>query len=69
MAQQTAMQELVKWMEDSSMVIPFDQEYCYNKAIELLQKEEEQMRDSFENGLRSDYCSDFNQWYEETFKK
>jgi hypothetical protein len=46
MAQQTAMQQLIKWMEDMSEVIPFDQGSCYDKAIELLQMEKEQLENA-----------------------
>ncbi len=41
MAEQTAMQQLIKWMIDKSEVIPFDQGSCYDKAIELLQTEKQ----------------------------
>ena len=53
---QTAMQELIKWMEDSSTVIPFDQEDCYNKAIELVEKEKEQTIDAYADGYNNGYC-------------
>ena len=43
---QTAMQQLIKWMEDMSEVIPFDQGSCYDKAIELLQIEKEQIENA-----------------------
>lgn len=42
---QTAMQQLIKWMIDKSEVIPFNQEKCYDKAIELLQVEKQDMID------------------------
>ena len=50
MAEQTAMQQLIQWMEDESEVIPFDQEYCYNKAKELLEMEKEQIAESWNDG-------------------
>ena len=50
MAQQTAMQQLIKWMEDMSEVIPFDQGSCYDKAIELLQMEKEQVELKYKDG-------------------
>lgn len=55
MAQQTAMQQLIKWMEERSRVIPFDQGDCYDKAIELLQMEKEQIVNAFVNGISEGY--------------
>jgi hypothetical protein len=47
MANKTAMQELMEWMIEESQVIPVDAEECYNKAEELLAKEENQIKDAF----------------------
>lgn len=47
----TAIQELIEWMEESSKVIPFTQEDCYDKAKYLLKKEKEQMFACFRNGF------------------
>jgi hypothetical protein len=47
MANKTALQELMEWMIEESQVIPVDAEECYNKAKELLAKEENQIKDAF----------------------
>ena len=46
----TAMQELIEWMEVTSLVIPFPQEDAYQKAKELLIKEREQIIESYYQG-------------------
>lgn len=69
MAQQTAMQQLIKWMEERSRVIPFDQGDCYDKAIELLQIEKEQIMKAFLEG-KVNHSKDWaDQYYNKTYNK
>jgi len=71
MVQQTAMQQLIKWMEDMSEVIPFDQGSCYDKAIELLQMEKEQIIKTANDVDNSDFWvkyESFEQYYNETYE-
>lgn len=60
MEQQTAMQQLIKWMEERSQVIPFDQGDCYDKAIELLKVEDQQLKEIYLRGIAN---------YDPTFKQ
>lgn len=73
MAQQTAMQQLIKWMEERSRVIPFDQGDCYDKAIELLQMEKEQIIYAHLTGLihplETEATKQAEQYYNETYNK
>ena len=48
---QTAMQQLMEWMIEESEVIPVDAQETYNKAKELLVKETEQIKETFDNGV------------------
>ena len=50
----TAMQELIEWMIEESEVIPFDQQRCYDKAEELLEKEKKQILDAMRYALDED---------------
>lgn len=69
MAQQTAMQQLIKWMEERSRVIPFDQGDCYDKAIELLQMEKEQISQGYMSGLIDGMNQKPKEYYNETYNK
>ena len=51
MANKTALQELMEWMIEESEVIPVDPGDVYQKAKELLAKEEDQLIASWENGF------------------
>ena len=52
--EQTAMQQLMKWMNDMSRVIPFNQADCWDKAEELLKVEEQQIRKAIMYALDED---------------
>ena len=73
MNQQTALQELIQWMEDKSKVIPFAQEDCYNKALELLAKEKQQIIDAFSEGASDGFWgagdSNKEEYYNEKYNK
>ena len=71
MVQQTAMQQLIKWMEERSRVIPFDQGDCYDKAIELLQMEKEQIISAHKEGNKYNGWAlrhEHEKYYNETYK-
>jgi hypothetical protein len=65
---QTAMQQLMDWMNKESEVIPVWIGDVYDKAEELLQLEKEQIKDAF---LLSDTANgsneDAEQYYNETY--
>lgn len=76
MTQQTAMQQLIQWMEEKSLAVPFDQGDCWNKAEELLQTEKEQHHNTWiESGMQNKddlYIGKqvmFHEYYKETYGK
>ena len=74
---QTSMQQLIQWMNDSSKVIPFNQGDCYDKALELLETEKEELMDAFQAGKwdwsehsnNGKHSMDPAEYYNKTFKK
>ena len=67
---QTAMQQLMEWMIEESEVIPVDAQETYNKAKELLVKETEQIKETFDNGVYvGTYAvdKDGEEYYNETY--
>ena len=69
-SKQTAMQQLMEWMIEESEVIPVDAQETYNKAKELLVKETEQIKETFDNGVYvGTYAvdKDGEEYYNETY--
>lgn len=64
----TAMQELIEWMIEESQVIPVDAEETYNKAKELLAKEQKQIMDAVDYGAER-FGDISEQYYNETYNK
>ena len=74
MKNKTALQELMDWMIDESEVIPVDPGDVYQKAKELLAKEEDQLIASWENGFWEGCEEELSgnsglQYYNETYEK
>ena len=74
MKNKTALQELMDWMIDESEVIPVDPGDVYQKAKELLVKEEDQLIASWENGFWEGCEEELSgnsglQYYNETYEK
>jgi hypothetical protein len=74
MKNKTALQELMDWMIDESEVIPVDPGDVYQKAKELLTKEEDQLIASWENGYWEGCEEELSgnsglQYYNETYGK
>lgn len=64
----TAMQELIEWMIEESQVIPVDAEETYNKAKELLAKEQKQIMDAVDYGAER-FGDISEQYYNDTYNK
>ena len=74
MTNKTALQELMDWMIEESEVIPVDPGDVYQKAKELLAKEEDQIIASWENGFWEGCEEELSgnsglQYYNETYEK
>jgi uncharacterized protein YbcC (UPF0753/DUF2309 family) len=76
MANKTALQELMEWMNEESQVIPVDPYYVYQKAEELLVKEKEQLMKANLDGfiqayefVPGEYVKTSEQYYNETYGK
>jgi hypothetical protein len=74
MENKTALQELMEWMIEESEVIPVDPGDVYQKAKELLAKEEDQIITSWENGFWEGCEEELSgnsglQYYNETYGK
>jgi len=75
MKNKTALQELMEWMIEESEVIPVDAEDVYQKAKELLVKEENQIKDAFVGCWKSNVpdgveCKvSADEYYNETYEK
>ena len=74
MKNKTALQELMDWMIEESEVIPVDPGDVYQKAKELLAKEEDQLVASWENGFWEGCEEELSgnsglQYYNETYEK
>ena len=71
MANKTALQELMEWMNEESQVIPVEPYYVYRKAEELLAKEKEQIKEAFKYGEMPVLFINFNaeDYYNEMYGK
>jgi hypothetical protein len=78
MANKTALQELMEWMNEASEIIPVEPYYVYRKAEELLAKEENQIKDAYvageENAMDCHSIPNFkditaDEYYNETYEK